>query len=622
MIYVRPFHNCFFEIAGKSNKSVLSQYNTDTRLFISAKHDKLYYCNLSDFDRSRNYHFMNDPNTILSSWAEFRLNPPSDYLLNCLLHIHDATDIHGEHVFSPRVSTLITTMIASRSYGQELYRLCGFMAMASGSGINPAELLLGGKATAARVNKLFDDAVIPDDIHMADRHIVLASHNPPYQIDMARIPVILGLATFICDALGFDIFINLYERLGKDRKMPSVRAISNDLSKQMYRFLGNHLPRSSERKISMLLQDYMLDQLSKDSKITSDDVDDHIILNFWKEKSIDPELSLKLYDTCLRAWMTFRQGLDLADRASSNPDSLDSNDYRLDDLALSCFNQSDEDMSIADAGPKMMQSSDTWLHDDHQTMQSAYHELAKPPLDTIKILNNGEREKINLLVHADTHATALRRSILRGTVFSQAQNKITQALRDHPDRPVNIAGIMPDKNQSAYSVWTEEWQNIHAVAKGTLRTACQRLIEARSMHGLQILMRVLSDHAKSELASLMKNSGFTKTPDHFSIENIFSVLDDSKSAVILKKELAEIKTTARAYRRSGLRQPPAGINDLEVWHDNLHQAAELTDTIIAALENFLAQLAITEDLYDQFKEDHSTFSDQFSKIYQSEGNHD
>ncbi|MGB2489233.1 MAG: hypothetical protein ACPIDZ_09840, partial [Candidatus Puniceispirillales bacterium] len=106
---------------------------------------------------------MSDPSDILSSWAEFRLNPPSDYLLNCLRHIHDATDQHSEAIFSPRVATLITTMIASRSYGQELYRLCGFMSAAAASGINIGELLLGGRATAARVNRLFDDAIIPSD---------------------------------------------------------------------------------------------------------------------------------------------------------------------------------------------------------------------------------------------------------------------------------------------------------------------------------------------------------------------------------------------------------------------------------------------------------------------------
>ena len=85
---------------------------------------------------------MNDPpSDILSSWAEFRLNPPSDYLLNCLRHIHDATDHRGEAVFSPRVATLIKAMIASRSYGQS-FTDCAFMSAAAASGINIGELLL------------------------------------------------------------------------------------------------------------------------------------------------------------------------------------------------------------------------------------------------------------------------------------------------------------------------------------------------------------------------------------------------------------------------------------------------------------------------------------------------
>jgi hypothetical protein len=68
--------------------------------------------------------------------------------------------------------------------------------------------------------------------------------------------------------------------------------------------------------------------------------------------------------------------------------------------------------------PAMTQSSDTWMHDNKQTMRSAFHELTAPPMDTIKMLNNGEKDKLSLLLHADTHAMALYRSLFRGVVFS------------------------------------------------------------------------------------------------------------------------------------------------------------------------------------------------------------
>jgi hypothetical protein len=89
------------------------------------------------------------------------------------------------------------------------------------SGIDAGTLLLGGRATSARVNQLFDHAIIPDNIHIADRYIMLTAHTPAYQIDMARCPVILGLANFICEALGFDVFINIYDQAGHGHKAHS-----------------------------------------------------------------------------------------------------------------------------------------------------------------------------------------------------------------------------------------------------------------------------------------------------------------------------------------------------------------------------------------------------------------
>ncbi|MDG2465702.1 MAG: hypothetical protein P8N97_00625 [Alphaproteobacteria bacterium] len=596
------------------------RYNKRNRLFISSKHDKLSYSNLTYYAAIRKCQIMNDPSDILSSWAEFRLNPPSSYLLNCLRHIHDATDIRGDAVFSPRVATLITTMIASRSYGQELYRLCGFMSAAAVSGIDAGALLLGGRATAARVNRLFDDASIPDTVHIVDRYIMLTAHTPAYQIDMARCPVILGLANFICEALGFDIFINIYDQLGQDTKPTAIKTISNDLSKQLYRFLGDHLPRSSERKITMLLQDYLASQISNDHHLSAVDVDDALIFDFWCAKSLDPEYSLKLYDTCLRAWISFRQGLELASHSSAHPDSLDDAAFRLDHLALRCFHNADYDQSIRDTGsaPALMQSSDTWMHDEKQTMRSAFHELTAPPIDTIKMLNNGEKDKLSLMIHADTHATALYRSLLRGVVFSPVQNRLTQALRDHPDNQPDMASMMPPENQSAYSAWLAEWRDIVNVARGCVQTACQRLIEARDIQGLQILMRQLSEQARGELAMLMQGKGLSETSADITAETMFAALDQGKTAPALKAECADIKKAARAYRRAGLKQPPAGINDPDVWYDRLYAAAELTEVIIEAMDQFLMHLAEVKNLDDQFKQDHAVFAEQFSRIYKSE----
>jgi hypothetical protein len=181
-----------------------------------------------------------------------------------------------------------------------------------------------------------------------------------------------------------------------------------------------------------------------------------------------------------------------------------------------------------------------------------------------------------------------------------------------------MASMMPPENQPAYSAWLAEWRDIVNVARGCVQTACQRLIEARDMQGLQILMRQLSEQARGELAMLMQDKGLSETSTDITAETMFAALDQGKTAPALKAECADIKKTARAYRRAGLKQPPAGINDLDVWYDRLHQAAELTEVIIEAMEDFLTRLAEIQQLDDQFKQDHAIFAEQFSRIYKSE----
>ncbi len=103
------------------------------------------------------------------------------------------------------------------------------------------------------------------------------------------------------------------------------------------------------------------------------------------------------------------------------------------------------------------------------------------------MLNNGEIDKLNLLIHADNHAADLYRSILRGMVFSPIQNRLTQSLRDHPDIAPDMATIMPEEHQNMYSAWLTEWHDILDVARGCIQTACQRLIEGPRYAGITVI---------------------------------------------------------------------------------------------------------------------------------------
>ncbi|NBR37858.1 MAG: hypothetical protein EBT93_00340 [Alphaproteobacteria bacterium] len=562
---------------------------------------------------------MNDPGEILSSWAEFRLSPPSEFLLTCLRYIHDYTDSHGQAIFSPRTATGLTTMIASRSYGPELYRMCAMIAGASASGIKPGELLVAGRATPSRIRQIFSDADRPHALLIEDDQLVFANHQPIWRQAFSRAPLSVALASFLAEALGFDVFLDAYHKLGQDIEASSIKTIANDLSKRLYRFLAEHLPRSSERQITLLLQQYLEQSLSPDAKLSESNITDEIIFDFWCEKSLDKEVSLKLYDTCLRAWVTFRSGVVIASQSRfSSADSLTDDEHRLDHLTIDHFYGENDDVSFLEAGPKAFQSSMVLSGDKSSGLKAGFDGLAVPPADSIKMFSNTERDKIELLAHANDQAIPLKQSMLRGMVFPLMQNRLTQATRVSKKQP-DINTVMAEAGPNPYQNCVEAWADIQTVALGTARTACQRLIEEQQLAGLALLTSMLDDEEKHELISLMHEAGVTSDQSALLAENLFDKLENRPAQSALNTILSELKSGARKYRRAGLKEAPADSDDHSAWHDGLYLAAGYAQMIANDLDIFLKEMESTGDTLETlYLKDQMIFKQQFNRIYKSE----
>ena len=74
---------------------------------------------------------MVDPAEVLGGWAEFTLTPPSEYFMNCLRSVAEATAGNGEPAYHPDIVGQLTTTIASRGYGPLLFRAVHVMSAAA-----------------------------------------------------------------------------------------------------------------------------------------------------------------------------------------------------------------------------------------------------------------------------------------------------------------------------------------------------------------------------------------------------------------------------------------------------------------------------------------------------------
>jgi len=83
--------------------------------------------------------------------------------------------------------------------------------------------------------------------------------------------------------------------------------------------------------------------------------------------------------------------------------------------------------------------------------------------------------------------------------------------------------------------------------------------------------------------------------------------------------LSELKSGARKYRRSGLKEAPADRDELIPWYDGLYLAAGYAEKIAHALDIFLKEIEAMGDQYeDLYRKDQVIFKEQFNRIYKSE----
>ena len=93
---------------------------------------------------------MVDPAEVLGGWAEFTLTPPSEYLLNSLRSVGEATASNGAPAYQPDTIAQLITTIASRGYGPLLFRSVHVMSAAAIRNMRLDQLLVTAHPLTAR----------------------------------------------------------------------------------------------------------------------------------------------------------------------------------------------------------------------------------------------------------------------------------------------------------------------------------------------------------------------------------------------------------------------------------------------------------------------------------------
>lgn len=575
---------------------------------------------------------MFDPVVILRSWPEFTMEPPSEYLINCFRCIGDAVTAAGLPIHDRSTVINLTTSIASRSYGPELYRSLHLLAALAITDTSIDQLLLPeSPITGSKVIALLQNGKQADGLIIETHLLCFGMHcnsGEQMKISARQLPAAVALIEFLIESLGFEAIYQAYEKLTQNLDSATISAVTKKLSAALYQFLGEHLPSASNRQMVQLLSNYILNTQKGITSINPEDITDELIYDFWCTYAHDDSVSFRLFATAAQAWVTYRNALNLASTdAFSLHVSIDQ--LQEDDQIDRVHHHQSQSHFDDEDYPKPGASSLAEIVNDINAPSQWLHDLVSPPCDNIKLFTKVEQEYIAFPLIAGSVASALLLTCLRVAVFSPLQNKIVQTKRSKSNkdstREGNDTTLFEKVKDDAYSEIIQQWKEIDVVACGLRDTAYYRLWEAKDPQfftyfvdaGTENERRILSEislEQSEKMADLPIIGNYAET-----IANaVFTTLETMPASHLLCAKKAEMKETAHRYRRKGL-VPDQSIDNVDYkdWLNALLIGGER----LGKIHNFLQDLSSGANsrmaqLEIHFKQDKQNFRNQMKSLYE------
>jgi len=576
---------------------------------------------------------MVDPTEVLGDWAEFTLTPPSEYLLNCLRSVAEATAGNGEPAYLPDTISQLITTIAGRGYGPLLFRTVHVMSAAAIQEVRLDQLLVTELPLTSRsARRLLFTEIAAASRFLGARDDILefaepASGNTVFKLHSRQVPLAAACLEFLVEALGFECLHNAFNELADDHGSARRKAVAKDLSARLYSFLGEHLPQVAERNMARLLADYLEAEIGA-PRFVAEDIDDQLILDFWVEKSGDDTLSFRLFGTAARAWLSFRENLiharsDAFDVHLSLTTTFEDEDLdRLSHLAISSAPDEDDGTTSPDLGQLVGDAPipTSWLAD-----------LQRPPCSDIKFLTKTELAKLAVPVLSGSTGRGLVLTCLRLAAFGPLQNRLVQTSRGGGVGQDDIEREIAALGDNSYAELLAEWRTLEITVEDVATTAFFRLWEAGSPVIFEYLAQYGDDSTRQEMAAIAANLQAQPTdedadgePASRLAERVLAHIDSLPSDSPTARIRQNMKRVAQSYRRQGLRSDDNAtktgtddITSIEAATDRLHALACGGDRLMKLARHLAGLNRPDPALESQSADDLVVFTKQFSQLHET-----
>jgi hypothetical protein len=537
---------------------------------------------------------------------------PSSFLMAVLTGIIESTAIDGRARHGVLAQQNLITSIASHSYAKILFPLCHFMVAGARYHVPLYQWFrMPQPMTASSIAACFCEADSPitssKSINEKDPMVIKVTNgNYVFNVNLIHVAKHSALLDLVMEIIGYDALENVYGKLGASQSRHEITTISNNLARDIYSFLKEHLPTASSEKKVRMMRDFLEKRTGRMTQISLDEIDDRLIADFWIEYSLDSQSKFRLFTNCAQSWVTYRQAIRLAARNRfQHANSLDA----LDEKGRAEINWADQDAAQAmyDEMVETVEPSDQ------------LRQLNPTHLQTVKLLNTTEFDYINRIALFGDDGQALILTILRLATFGPLQARLVEASRKKTVRDDLMADLDDD---DFYDAAIARIKNSMDTVQGLTEAAAFSLYASRTpafIYAALPLADMEEQKALRDLATRFK-AGLGKPIDTSQLAETISTALLDRAPQLMPALFERMQNARKKFRRKGLGKPPEA--ELDLWVTELANGIESLRGLLPLLGRLVDEnAALTRlragqtSLRDCFSEDRDMFRTQFNQIY-------
>jgi len=532
---------------------------------------------------------------------------PSHELLDLVRTIFDNTVADGRPRHSEQARQNLLKVLAGHRYAKVIFPVCHFLSVSAQNGVALYHWFAMSQPVTARSLGQGLQSAVSTPVGRRHQTIIEASHHTQtFDVNLVHIARHSALLDLILEVIGYDQLEAFYNRLATAKNRHDVTAISNDISREMYHFLKDHMATASAEKKAKSLRDFVAARYGQDHRISVSDIDDELIVDFWIQVSLDTDSKFRLYTNCVQNWVTFRHAIRAA---TSNQFQQEASLDALNEQGQAALDRIDQ------------QTAETMFDDasDDALIGSQLGKISPAELRMIKLVTATEHDQIAQLLDFGDDGPALIITILRLVTFGPVQARLIEASRQKKTQLSAMDGFV---ETTAYDVAIDQIKQLHATIQGLAEAAAFSLYLARSpafVYAALPLADATEQKAMRDVGAIVRSRLTGPIDEQELIAQISAALLDS-AADVMPRLLHRLQQAKKKFRRKGLGKLPT--EDVETWTDELANGIEILSRLAPPLNRLVSNnpaivtaQSNTRSLQSRCIADRDLFFDHFRQIY-------